>query len=147
MSLFKHTQEHLAFRSLRREINQDIRKMAKRVAKAAPKPDDGKTILSFNASTRITGLSLNAAFAMLTGWSLRMQGAGDQFCVPSGMSRCVMGTNQTDVYQVPPCQKCLAQSRVIYDRSRVSKMIFSSSEELAKVIAEHQSGKFTSSAL
>jgi hypothetical protein len=137
MSLFNQAQEHLATRSLRRRINQDIRQMAKRVAKAGPKPNEQKTILSFNASTRITGLSLNAAFAMLTGWSLRLQGAQViNFVCHYGMSRCVMGTNQMDVYQVPPCQKCLAQSKFIYDRSKVRKLIYSSSEELAKLLQE-----------
>lgn len=111
--------------------------MAQAVAKTAPKPDPNKTIISFNASTRISGLSLNAAFAMLTGWSLRLQGARViHFVCQRGMTRCVMGTDQTDVYQVPPCQKCLAQSAVIYDRSKISKMIYFASEELAKSLQD-----------
>ena len=133
MSLFKRTKERINIQSIRREINQDIHQMAKNVAKAAPQPDDRRTILSFNASTRISGLSLNAAFAMLTGWSLRLQGARViNFVCQRGMTRCVLGTNQTDVYQVPPCQKCLAQSAAIYDRSKISKLVYATSEELAK---------------
>ena len=111
--------------------------MARAVAKAAPKPDPNKTIISFNASTRISGLSLNAAFAMITGWSLRLQGARViHFVCQRGMTRCVMGTDQTDVYQIPPCQKCLAQSAAIYDRSKISKMIYFASEELAKSLQD-----------
>ena len=97
--------------------------MGKAVARKAPQPDEKQTILAFNASTRITGLSLNAAFAMLTGWSLRMQGARViNFVCQFGMSRCVMGTDRNDVYQVMPCQQCLAQSSAIYHRSNVSKI-------------------------
>jgi hypothetical protein len=31
-------------------------------------------VLIFNASTRLTGMSLNAAYALLTQWSLRLSG-------------------------------------------------------------------------
>lgn len=135
MSLFEHTKTYLSTRSLRRSINRDIHQMAKRVAKAASKADERKTVLSFNASTRITGLSLNAAFAMLTGWSLRLQGARVlNFVCQYGMTRCVMGSDTGDVYQVPPCQKCLAQSAAIYHRSTVRKFIYSSNEDLAKLL-------------
>ncbi|MDI9566096.1 MAG: hypothetical protein QM230_04630, partial [Chloroflexota bacterium] len=112
MTFFQLSQEFLANRSLRRKVNQDIRQMATRVAKAAPKPDETKTILLFNASTRISGLSLNAAFAMLTGWSLRMQGVRViNFVCHQGMPRCVQGTDRTDVYRLPPCNQCLTQSK------------------------------------
>jgi hypothetical protein len=133
MNYLKHAQERLTRRSTHREINADIRKMARKVAKAAPRPDEKKTILSFNASTRISGLSLNAAFAMLTGWSLRLQGAQViHFVCQRGMPRCVLGTNREDVFQHPPCQKCLTQSSVIYDHSKVSKIDFYPGEDLAK---------------
>lgn len=133
MTFFQLSQEFLANRSLRRKVNQDIRQMATRVAKAAPKPDETKTILLFNASTRISGLSLNAAFAMLTGWSLRMQGVRViNFVCHQGMPRCVQGTDRTDVYRLPPCNQCLTQSKIIYHQSKVSRLISTSSEELAK---------------
>ena len=135
MSLLARARDHLTFQPVRRKINQDIRQMAKAVDKAAPKPDRKKTIISFNASTRITGLSLNAAFAMLTGWSLRLQGARViHFVCHRGMPRCVLGTNQNDVYQYPPCHKCMAQSASIYDQSHVSKLDFFPGEELAKIL-------------
>jgi hypothetical protein len=137
MNLIKRSRKHLATRSLRRQINQDILKMANLVAKAAPKPDDQLTILSFNASTRITGLSLNAAFALLTGWSLRLQGARViNFVCHQGMTRCVMGTNRSDVYQLPPCRQCLMQSKVIYAHSNVKKFTFSPNAELAELLKD-----------
>jgi hypothetical protein len=137
MNYIEQSQSLLATQSQRRKINQNIQKMAKLVAKKAPKLGDKEKILVFNASTRITGLSLNAAFAMLTGWSLRLQGVQIiNFVCQQGMSRCVMGTDRTDVYRLPPCQKCLAQSKAIYSGSKVKRLIYSSSDELARLLKD-----------
>ncbi len=123
----------LNIQSIRHSINDDIRSMAKLVAGIAPKADKSKTIIIFNASTRITGLSLNAAFSMLTGWSLRLQGIRviNVVC-QQGMSRCVLGTNNNDVHQFPPCQKCIRQSGVIYHKSDICTLVFYPCPELAK---------------
>jgi len=133
MDLLQKVRQYARNQSIRLGVNADIRKMAKAVTKAAPAPDDRKVVVSFNASTRITGLSLNAAFAMLTGWSLRLQGVRvANFVCQRGMTRCVLGTDQNDVRRLPPCQKCLIQSAAIYDRSDSIWMDFYSSTELAK---------------
>lgn len=133
MKLFKRVKGRVKEQSVRTGVNRDIRKMAKIVAKAAPEPSDRKIVISFNASTRITGLSLNAAFAMITGWSLRLQGARvANYACQRGMTRCVLGTDRDDVLKIPPCQKCLFQSTAIYDKSDVIWMHYYHSEELAK---------------
>ncbi len=133
MNFIKHAKNQLQIKKTLGETNAGIRNMARAVYKAAPKPDNKKTIISFNASTRITGLSLNAAFSMLTGWSLRMQGAQViNFVCQRGMPRCVLGTNRHDVYQYPPCRQCLAQSSPIYEKSKISRFDFYPGEELAK---------------
>jgi len=123
----------LRVQSLRLRINSDIRKMAKVVKKASPKPNDQKLVLSFNASTRITGLSLNAAFAMLTGWSLRLQGVRVMhFVCHQAMTRCVLGTDRDNVIELPPCQQCLTQSSAIYAHSDTVRLTYYPSEDLAK---------------
>ena len=135
MNVIQRAREFLRIQPIRMGVNADIRKMAKAVSKAAPKPDDRKIVVSFNASTRISGLSLNAAFAMLTGWSLRLQGARvAHFVCQRGMTRCVLGTDQNDIRRLPPCQKCLIQSAAIYDRSDVIWMDFYQSTPLAKAL-------------
>ena len=97
MNLLNRASDRFKLHQSRKAIDADILRMAKAVAKASPKTD-GKRIVSFNASTRITGLSLNAAFAMLTGWSLRLQGVEViNFVCQRGMTRCVLGTDQNDV--------------------------------------------------
>lgn len=120
MTIAERARDLLQVRPARRAINREIQRMAAQVAQAAPEPSGGKTIISFNASTRITGLSLNAAFAMLTGWSLRLQGVRlVNFVCEQGMSRCVLGTRTDDVLKAPPCAQCIKQSDAIYVGSEV----------------------------
>ena len=122
---------------LRRKVNREIVRMARAVSKAVPKSDPDKKIISFNASTRLEGLSLNAAFAMLTGWSLRLQGVRViNLVCERGMSRCVLGTDQNDIQRFPPCAKCLTQSAAIYHKSEVVRMDFFPSTDLAKVLQD-----------
>lgn len=135
MNVLNKIRDHLSLRRLRNEINADILRIAKAVAKASPKTEGGKRIVSFNASTRITGLSLNAAYAMLIGWSLRLQGVKViNFVCQRGMSRCVLGTVQDDVTKFPPCQQCIAQSAVIYNHANNVRCEFYPSPELAKTL-------------
>ena len=131
--MLEKARNYIRRQSSRSAINKAIRRMAITVDKAAPEADDNKVIVVFNASTRISGLSLNAAFAMLAGWSLRLQGMRVvNYVCKRGMTRCVLGTDKDDVYMTPPCQKCVSQSAVIYRRSDTIWLEFYNSVELAK---------------
>ncbi len=133
MQIIKRARRYLRYQPLRQRINNDIRKMGKIVAKAAPEPDDERIVVSFNASTRISGMSLNAAFAMMTGWSLRLEGVRVvNFVCQQGMSRCVLGTDNNDINRKPPCQKCLLQSSSIYTRTDVLWMPSNDSPDIEK---------------
>ena len=135
MNQVKRARHFLREQPLRGKIDREIKQMARKVAKAAPASDDNHIVISFNASTRLKGLSLNAAFAMLTGWSLRLQGVRVvNYVCQRGMTRCVLGTDNDDVLKFPPCQKCLVQSAAIYDRSDLVWMGFYPSPELIKDI-------------
>jgi hypothetical protein len=137
MQLIKRARRFAQNQVIRQNVNRNIRKMAKKVAQVAPKSPEGPIVVSFNASTRIAGLSLNAAFAMLTGWSLRLQGVRVvNFVCQRGMSRCVLGTIQDNVHKPPPCQKCLSESSVVYHRSEVFGMTGYSLPGLAQRIEE-----------
>ena len=86
------------------------------VERNAPESKDQSPVIVFNASTRLSGLSLNAAYSLLSGWALRLAGVPVvNFSCHSGMSRCVLGTNRDDVFAALPCQECIAQSEVNYD--------------------------------
>ena len=65
----------------------------------------------FNASTRLLGLSLNAAFQLAAAWAVRLAGVPViHFVCQGGMSRCVLGTDRENPQALPPCPGCIAQS-------------------------------------
>lgn len=73
------------------------------------------TVAFFVASARLTGFTLNAAFTLLTSWSLRLSGVQvKHFVCQAGMSQCVLGTNSNHLDQPPPCQKCVDLSNQLY---------------------------------
>jgi hypothetical protein len=97
--------------------NHRIQVMARKVQRA-PLQEDGAPVLFFNATTRLSGLSLNAGFSLLTSWAIRSAGVPVMhFVCDAGMSRCVLGTRQDDPSHKPPCTACKAQSRVCFNTS------------------------------
>jgi hypothetical protein len=79
-----------------------------------PKPEK-PTVAFFVASTRLTGISLNAAFSYLTACGLQVADVPVvYFACQVGMSRCVLGTNWQDPSQLPPCSACISQSRRLF---------------------------------
>ncbi len=99
-------------------------------------PDPGtKPIVFFNASTRLVGVSLNAAFALLTSLALRLQKVPViHFVCQAGMSRCVLGTDRDDFSKAPPCQACIAQSRWLYSSAMAIPFTFRSDEKLINLL-------------
>jgi hypothetical protein len=92
---------------------------------------DRRPVIVFNASTRLTNLSLNASFSLLTSWGLRLAGAPViQFVCEQGMSRCVLGVNRQDYSQPPPCKACIAQSRRLYEGADVRPFVYQQNSDL-----------------
>jgi hypothetical protein len=103
----------------RRGINLDIKRIASQINALARSDPECKPVVFFNASTRLVGLSLNSAFALLTAWMLRLQKVPViQFICQTGMSRCVLGTDRKDFSKLPPCQACIAQSHWLYSNTQ-----------------------------
>jgi hypothetical protein len=95
--------------------NLRIRRNALQVRQLAHPGSAIEPVIFFNASTRLVGMSLNSAFALLAAWALRLQDVPVvQFVCQSGLSRCVLGTDRNDLSKTPPCQKCINQSRWLY---------------------------------
>ena len=102
------------------QSDQKVRAMAEQVAIHEKRLAGEKPVIFMNASTRLRGLSLNAGFSLLAGWSLRLAGTPvAHFTCGSGMSRCVLGTNRDDPSATPPCRSCKAQSTAVYYRAPV----------------------------
>jgi len=102
-----------------------------------PSPLTSHPVILFNASTRITGLSLNAAFQLLTGWTLRLAGAPViHFVCQAGMQPCVLGINRQDYTQPPPCIPCMAQSRRLHHGAGVHGFSFQPDPDLALALQD-----------
>lgn len=80
-------------------------------AHAHPDPDQPPVVF-FNASARLIGLNLNAAFQLIASWSVQLAGAPVvHFACHSGMSHCVLGAGLGDPTAPPPCEGCIADTR------------------------------------
>ncbi|NLF52247.1 MAG: hypothetical protein GX577_14050, partial [Leptolinea sp.] len=107
----------------RRQNDSRIVAMANRVAENTRENPGEKPVVLFNASTRLSGLSLNAGFQLLTGWALQLSGVPVvHFVCQRGLSRCVHGTDRDNPYRLPPCDECFRQSRINTTRANVRNL-------------------------
>ena len=124
-----------------RQNNQQITWLGEQVSRNAaelPKQGNAAPVIFFNASTRLSGVSLNAAYSLLSSWAVRLAGAPViHFVCDQGMSRCVLGTNRKDPHLLPPCRECVRQSNVNYNSSDQRRFRFQNDpvveQELAKM--------------
>ena len=94
-------------------------------------------VVFFAATTRLGGFTLNAAFTLLTSWSLRLSGLPiKHFVCQAGMTHCVLGTNSNDLTQPPPCQACIAQSKRLYEGSDFTWFQYREDSDLAHAIKD-----------
>ncbi len=118
---------HRVSQKLKREHLHSINRVRiARISGQLPKADPGKApIVVLNASTRLESISLNAGFSLITAWALRMAGYPViHFVCQRGMSRCVLGTDRGDLEKAPPCEKCLATSKNLYQNASVQPFVF-----------------------
>lgn len=119
----------------RRQQNR-VAHLARQVAAHAQPKLNQPPVVIFNASARLTGLSLNAAFSLLVGWSLRLAGIPViHFVCHEGMSHCVLGTNRSDYTIAPPCVSCLAQSERLYAGAKTHNFTYRVDTELSAALA------------
>jgi hypothetical protein len=122
---------------LNRRDQQRLEKLALEAAKKS-RPDPAvDPVLFFNASTRLVGLSQNAAISFLA--SLGLQQAGVpviHFGCRAGMSRCVLGTVRRSPQEPPPCQKCITQSIRLYSHAPVVWFKYQGDPELMAILEE-----------
>jgi hypothetical protein len=114
-SLLSRLEQRLRYGVKRLQLEWRLLNLTRKVvAKARPHLGQPPVVM-FNASTRLSAFSQNAAFALLTTWALQLAGIPVvQFACQRGMSRCVLGTKHDDPYASPPCEACIAQSRRLY---------------------------------
>jgi hypothetical protein len=117
--------------------NLQVMKITRKITAHSKLNPDLAPVAFFNASTRLKGLSLNAAFSFLTALALQLSGTPVvHFACRSGMSRCVLGTNREDPSVLPPCQDCVRQSRWLYANSPAVWFKYRSDETLTKTLKD-----------
>jgi hypothetical protein len=118
------------------EIIRLIR-MARTLARAPFPAQDRQPVLFFNASTRLSGLSQNAAFSLLASWAVRLTGTPVvHFVCQAGMNRCVLGTDETDLSRPMPCGMCIRQSRANYTGAETRWFTYQQDEKLAAALKD-----------
>ncbi len=81
---------------------------------ARPQPA-AQPVVIFNASTRLSGHSQNAAFSLISAWALREAGVPViHFACQRGLTRCVLGADPENPSAPMPCGMCVRQSRINY---------------------------------
>lgn len=97
---------------LRLRLQWRLFKLNRQVAVHSKSSSDARPVVFFNASARLQGLNLNAAFSMLAAWGMQLAGVPViHFACRAGMSHCVLGAGLGDPTAPPPCQGCVADTR------------------------------------
>ncbi len=131
------TRPNLVTRILEWQNHLRVMQMAEQVKNKEPASPSRPPVIFFNASARISGLSQNAAFSLLTSWGLRLGGVPIRhFVCNQGMSRCVLGTQRGDPAKPPPCAACMRQSKRIYHGSDAYRFSYQRDEDLAAELSE-----------
>jgi len=111
-------------------------RLARQVSRQARLDPVQRPVIFFNASTRLSGLSQNAAFSLIASWAFRLAGIPvTHFVCDAGMSHCVLGTNQDNLPQPPPCGMCIRQSRFNYAQADMHWFTYQRDESLASMLA------------
>ena len=115
--------------------NRRLARLSRQVARHAQPDPQQKPVAFFNTSSRLGGLSQNAAFSQLTAWGLQLAGVPViHFACRAGMSRCVLGTDPDDHTADPPCQMCIAQSERLLASAPVGWFTYQRDEYLAAAL-------------
>ncbi len=103
-------------------------------AHASPDPDR-KPVIFFNASTRLEGLNLNAAFGLISSWGVQLTGRRViHFACQAGMKQCVLGAGVVGPLETPPCQGCVQHSRLYTGASQTAWFEYREDDELKNML-------------
>jgi hypothetical protein len=127
----------LRTRRQRAAVNARIGGLIRQVREHTPHPAAAaQAVVFFNASTRINGVSQNAAFALLASLGLQLAGVPVvHFACKRGMSRCVMGAIATGPGSPPPCRVCIAQSRSLFANAPAVTFTYQPDASLSQALA------------
>ncbi len=112
-----------------------IRKIASSVRSTVQLNEAVAPVVFFNASTRLGGVSLNAAYGFLGSCGVELAGVPVvHFACQAGMTRCPLGTNPDDHLKRPPCQICIKQSQSLSANAPTRWFDYTESHQLTQVL-------------
>jgi len=113
-----------------------LKTLTSQVAKHSQPDPALQPVILFNASSRITGISLNASFSSLVSWSLRLAGVPViHFVCQHGMAPCMLGTNREEYSASPPCQACISQSDRLFSGGEISWFTYQQDPQLSESLS------------
>lgn len=123
-------------RRLKREINlQSNRIQIWRITRSISddlQTSDKPPVVIFNASTRLSGLSQNAGFSLITSLALRKNKIPTySFVCNRGLQPCVLGTDKMDPSVEPPCRECMRTSRLILGKTNIQHFSYNIDKEIS----------------
>lgn len=126
-------------RRLKREINlQSNRIQIWRITRSFSGgliKSDKPPVIFFNTSTRLSGLSLNAGFSLITSLALRKNKIPVYYFVCNrGLRPCMLGTDKTDLSTEPPCRECVRTSRLVLGKTNIQHFSYVVNEEIGREI-------------
>lgn len=122
-----------------REINQirnffQIRRVTAEINRTVTSQEE-QPVIFFNASTRLSGLSQNAGFSLVSSLALRSTGERIiHFVCQKGLSHCVLGTDKFNPQNEPPCAECMRTSHMAFTGAEIHPFTFYRDEKLEKHI-------------
>ncbi len=119
------------------QSNRRLFRVGNQVAQHAQFKPGEKPIAFFNATTRLSDVSLNAAFSYLAACGVQLAGIPViHFACKRGMSHCILGTNQDNLAAPPPCKGCIAQSRWLYSNALAIPFTYRRDDRLAQILRD-----------
>jgi hypothetical protein len=123
------------FKRLQREIDLKYNRIQIwRIIRSIPDEltaNDKSPVIFFNSSTRLSGLSQNAGFSLITSLALRKNKIPVyHFVCNRGLRPCVLGTDKKEFSKEPPCRECMRTSRIIFGKTNIHPFSFKVNEEI-----------------
>jgi hypothetical protein len=133
---FKKIKAGVRQRWIHNANDQRLAKLANEIKKHSILSNQ-QPVVFMGVSTRLQGMSLNAGFALITKWSLQLQGVPvTQFVCDAGMDHCMLGSILNQPLDHPPCAICIRQSKHMYKHSDVAWFRNQPSIEIKKQISD-----------
>ena len=116
--------------------NWRLVRLTRQVAGHARPSSELQPVAFFDTSSRLTDMSLNAAFTLLTACGVQIAGVPVvYFGCRAGLSRCVLGTNRDDHTKPPPCKECISQSKYLFSHTPVVWFDYTQNDGLANALS------------